>query len=132
LTRGTNPSPKLIPWFVSDVTPPDFRDTFSALADPFFFPEDVTIAVESGMVNLKEMVSRWTSYLKRGVFSLSVPIDTPIGGSEASKGADFWTSAKPYWNMETEAPGVFETLRKSGLVIFKVCLIFLLHFDPSE
>ncbi|KIM37931.1 hypothetical protein M413DRAFT_448192 [Hebeloma cylindrosporum] len=111
--------PKLIPWFVSDVTPPDFRDTFTALADPSFFPEDVTIAVESGMVNLKEMVSRWTSYLEQGVFSLSVPVDTPLGGNEASKPADFWTSSKPYWNMETEAPGAFETLRTSGLVIFK-------------
>lgn len=78
------------------------------------------------------MVSRWTSYLERGVFTLSVPIDAPLGGNEASNGANFWTSSKPYWNMKTEAPGVFETLRKSGLVIFKVCLIFLLHFDLSE
>lgn len=78
------------------------------------------------------MVSRWASYLERGVFTLSVPMDTPLGGNEASNGADFWTSSKPYWNMETEAPRVFETLRKSGLVIFKVCLIFLLLFDPSE
>ena len=59
-------------------------------------------------------------------------MDTPLGGSETSESADFWTSSKPYWNMETVAPGVFETLRKSGLVIFKVFLIFLLHFDPSE
>ena len=124
LTYGTHLSPKLIPWFVSDVTPPDFRDAFSVLVDPSFFPEDVTTVAESGFVNLKEMVSRWTLYLERGVFSLSVPVDTPLGGSEASKDANFWTSSKPYWNMETEAPGAFKTLRKSGLVIFKVCVIF--------
>jgi hypothetical protein len=114
------PSPKLIPWFVSDVTPPDFKDSFSILANPFFFPKDVTTAVEGGQANLNEMVSRWTSYLERGVFSLSVPLETPLGGSEASKGADFWTSSKPYWNMEVEAPETFEALSGSGLVIFKV------------
>ena len=70
--------------------------------------------------NLDEMVSRWTSYLERGVFSLSVPLDTPLGGGEASKGADFWTNSKPYWNMEIEGPETFETLSRSGLVIFKV------------
>jgi hypothetical protein len=110
--------PKLIPWFVSDVTPPDFKDIFSILADPSF-PEDVTITVEGGQANLHEMVSRWKSYLKRGVFSLSVPLDTPLGGCEASKIADFWTSPKPYWNMEIEAPETFEALNESGLVIFK-------------
>jgi len=88
--------------------------------EPSFFPEEVTNAVDGGTAHLKELILRWISYLERGVFRLSVSVDTPLGGSETSKIADFWTSSKPYWNMETEAPGTFETLRESGLVIFKV------------
>jgi len=72
------------------------------------------------------MVSRWTSYLERGVFSLSVPLDTPLGGHEASNIADFWTSPKPYWNMEIEAPETFGALSGSGLVIFKVYILRVL------
>lgn len=33
--------------------------------------------------------------------------------------ADFWTSPWPYWNLKERASGVFESLKDSGLVIFK-------------
>jgi hypothetical protein len=66
------------------------------------------------------MVTRWKLYLEQGVFALSVPIDTPLGGNEESRNAEFWTTAKPYWNMEVEAPETYAHLAKSDLVIFKV------------
>ena len=39
-------SPKLIPWFVSDVTPPDFKSTITSLLSPTFFPEESTPEVD--------------------------------------------------------------------------------------
>lgn len=62
-------SPKLIPWFVSDVTPPDFASSIPTL-------------LSSAEGNLKEMVERWQSYISSGVFSLSVPQDVPLGYSD--------------------------------------------------
>lgn len=97
MTRATR-SPKLLPWFVSDVTPPDFKSAISSLLSPAFFPsesEAQTTAHEQSegaiptpselpesRVHLKEMVTRWAGYLENGVFALSVPIDTPLGASE--------------------------------------------------
>ncbi|KAF8961610.1 hypothetical protein BDZ97DRAFT_1664024 [Flammula alnicola] len=114
--------PKLIPWFVSDVTPPDFKDTFAALAESSFFPVEATDGPESRvqLENLSQMVSRWRSYLDKGIFCLSVPVDTPLGGDSASKSAEFWTTPRPYWDMETDAPLTFGMLKESGLVVFKV------------
>lgn len=84
------PSPKLIPWFVSDVTPPDFATTAPSLHSESFFPEpkaDTTTqdAAAAALPNadahqhLKTMVARWQSYLDSGVFSLSVPVETKLG-----------------------------------------------------
>ncbi|KAF7304939.1 hypothetical protein MKEN_01208200 [Mycena kentingensis (nom. inval.)] len=107
--------PKLIPWFVSDVTPPDFSSTISSLLRPEFLslePEE--------QARLGSLVKRWDRYVQDGVFSLSVPLDTPLGGgSAATEQARFWTEPAPYWNMETLAPGLWQTLKGSDLVIFK-------------
>lgn len=64
---------------------------------------------------------RWTKYLETGVFSLSVPVDTPLGGNgtNQSKRAEFWTMFNPYWDLEIEAPETFKSLKQSALVIFK-------------
>jgi hypothetical protein len=105
---------------VSDVTPPDFKETFSLLLDAAFFGDAAPQGAEAE--HLSQMVTRWKRYLAEGVFALSVPVDTPLGGSSASRHAEFWTTSKPYWNMATEAPETFATLQKSDLVIFKVCL----------
>ena len=113
-------SPKLIPWFVSDVTPPDFKETFEILSDPSFFPDNVVNENRTGAEHLYEMVSRWRSYLDKGVFSLSTPVETPLGGDASSDHAHFWTTPRPYWNMQTEAVDTFSQLEKSDLVIFKV------------
>ena len=114
-------SPKLIPWFVSDVTPVDFKDTFKVLRDPTFFPAEIGSKIEHK--HLDYMVSRWNSYLEKGIFSLSIPQETPLGGGTFNaKVAEYWTTARPYWDMETEAPELFASLKDSGLVIFKVSL----------
>jgi len=116
--------PKLIPWFVSDVTPPDFKATFTTLADVTFFPLGVASELQPDNEHLQEMVSRWKRYLDTGVFSLSVPLETPLGGTTQSRPAEFWTTPRPYWDMETEAPETFSKLKDSGLIIFKGDLNF--------
>ena len=118
-------SPKLIPWFVSDVTPVDFKDTFKVLRDPTFFPLEIGSEIEHK--HLDYMISRWNSYLEKGIFSLSVPNETPLGGGTLNtKVAEFWTTGRPYWDMETEAPELYTSLKGSGLVIFKASFIFML------
>ncbi|GJE89042.1 protein-glutamate O-methyltransferase family protein [Phanerochaete sordida] len=115
--------PKLIPWFVSDVTPPDFASTTPALLSESFFPahqhDAAAGAAPSGdaHAHLRTMVARWQAYLASGVFQLSVPLDTKLGA--ANPRGDFWTGPWPYWNVRELAPGVWEELRKSSLVIFK-------------
>ncbi|KAI1790587.1 hypothetical protein LXA43DRAFT_1015926 [Ganoderma leucocontextum] len=121
--------PKLIPWFVSDVTPPDFKSTTASLLSPTFFPEDATpesapanSASQESRGRLYTMVKRWESYIESGVFSLSVPRDYPLGASDAK--TNFWTSPFPYWNMKELAPELHADLRDSSLVIFKGDLNF--------
>ncbi|KAM5532692.1 hypothetical protein V8D89_013661 [Ganoderma adspersum] len=121
--------PKLIPWFVSDVTPPDFKSTTASLLSPTFFPEEATpdgtpeaSASRESREHLYAMVKRWESYIESGVFSLSVPREYPLGASDAK--ANFWTSPFPYWNMKELAPELHAHLSESNLVIFKGDLNF--------
>ncbi|KAJ7147366.1 DUF89 domain-containing protein [Mycena filopes] len=111
--------PKLIPWFVSDVTPADFAETITSLLDPAFLPAlaDTDVNPE----HLRNMVDRWARYVDEGVFKLSVPATTPLGGGGAadSELAEFWTSPAPYWDLQVQAPKLWETLKSSNLVIFK-------------
>jgi hypothetical protein len=113
-------SGKLIPWFVSDVTPPDWRETFEVLLDSGFFPNDSNT---ENIDHLLYMAKRWKGYVTDGTFQLSVPVDTPLGGpgdSEFVKASSFWTTPFPYWNMKVIAPTLWNHLAESGLVIFKV------------
>ena len=67
------------------------------------------------------MATRWANYIADGTFSLSVPKDTPLGGKDG-KGrlAEFWTTPYPYWNMRERDEELWNDLRNSSLVIFKV------------
>jgi hypothetical protein len=97
---------------VSDVTPPDF----AALLDLSALPRG------PAPEHLERAIARWNGYLADGTFALSVARDAPIGASDEA--FNFWTSPWPYWDMQTHALGVWNTLRDSGLVIFKVKLFF--------
>jgi len=109
--------PKLIPWFVSDVTPGDFTDTIRSLLDPEFLPPPAGMDFE----HLRTMIKRWEKYVDEGIFALSVPAATPLGGGSdgAAQLAEFWTSPAPYWDMRIHAPSLWKGLKASDLVIFK-------------
>ncbi|KAL0060542.1 Hairy/enhancer-of-split with YRPW motif protein 2 [Marasmius tenuissimus] len=109
---------KLIPWFVSDVTPLDFKYTIEALLDSSYFTSGSSS--EEDKSHLQEIATRISRYVEEGIFVFSVPADTPLGGSGAgSKLGEFWTNPLPYWDMERECPDLWNDLRNSGLVIFK-------------
>jgi len=103
------------------VTPPDFEAMLASLKNaPDFFAINSPLSAES-YEHLSTMVSRWQKYLDQGVFSLSVPFETPLGGGgiPQTENALYWTSSQPYWNMEYDAPNLFKDLSESQLVIFK-------------
>ena len=67
------------------------------------------------------MTTRWTGYIVDGTFSLSVPKDTPLGGKGGKgRSAEFWTTPYPYWDMQERDRELWDDLRNSSLVIFKV------------
>jgi damage-control phosphatase, subfamily III len=101
---------------VSDVTPPDFKQTISNLSDPAFLESSPSAEQQA---NLNELVGRLKQHVEDGTFSMSVPSHTPLGGGGDGKGAAFWTAPVPYWDMETYDKELWESLRKSSLVIFK-------------
>ncbi|KAJ8703058.1 Hairy/enhancer-of-split with YRPW motif protein 2 [Pleurotus ostreatus] len=83
MSNGNYPGPNLIPWFVSDVTPPDFSVTISSLLDPSFFPPPATAdeTVDPSLPSdLFRMVSRWRKYVDDGM-KLSILLDTSLGVS---------------------------------------------------
>ncbi|KAF7784879.1 hypothetical protein Agabi119p4_1044 [Agaricus bisporus var. burnettii] len=110
-------SPKMIPWFISDATPFDFKRFYSLLNQEFFESVDIGDSPDC-WEHLSVMVERWKGYVEKGVFKLSVPDGSPLGGDTRGR-ADFWTSPYPYWDMKNLAPPLYENLRSSDLVIFK-------------
>ncbi|KAF9074499.1 hypothetical protein BDP27DRAFT_1317209 [Rhodocollybia butyracea] len=112
--------PKLIPWFVSDVTPPDFDETIRSLLDFSSFSSAPPPSAEQHQ-HLQKLAERMKQYLSEGTFSLSVPKETALsGGSGGSQSmAGFWTTPVPYWDMEPHDPKLYEFLKSSDLVIFK-------------
>lgn len=84
---------KTIPWFVSDVTPEDFRWTLDALK----------LAVKA---TLRDLGSRLSNYMETGHFELI-------------EDEHFWTSPYDYSQMESVKPSVYQSLQQAHLVIFK-------------
>ena len=119
MTATDKYSPKLIPWFVSDVTPPDFKSTLDSL-DTSFFSSPTTSDYPAGC--LERLVARWRKYVDDGTFALSVPMHTTFDGSHTAEQslAEFWTTPWPYWDMKIRAADLWECLTGSELVIFKV------------
>ncbi|KDQ17073.1 hypothetical protein BOTBODRAFT_30461, partial [Botryobasidium botryosum FD-172 SS1] len=101
---------KLIPWFVSDVTPPDFRSLFdNLLTSPSTFFTSPSPPSEAQEKRLREMALRWKSYVDSGVFTLA----------RVEQGGEFWVSPGSYWELGTTQKRVLGILKESDLVIFK-------------
>lgn len=102
------------------MTPPDFGATLAALADGALFAEAESVS-PAQLANVRALGARWTALHAQGVFALSVDAGTPLGGGTSGAGAPaaFWTTARPYWDMRTEAPETFGLLAASDLVVFK-------------
>lgn len=109
----------MIPWFVSDVTPPDFKQVFESLLDPGFFGSIAGDTGSESWQHLTTMVHRWKGYVDKGVFALSVSHELRLG-EDTNGMADFWTLPYPYWDMKDLTPALFQHLSSSDLVIFKV------------
>ncbi len=125
-------SPKLIPWFVSDVLPGDFeyvlattrlchssltdRWAIDSLLDPAFFSAHANVS-DQDTHELSALSRRWRSHVASGVFRLSVPTSTPIGTDAPA--ANFWTTQYAYADLPALDPVLLAELQKSDLVIFK-------------
>lgn len=104
--------PKRLPWFVSDVTPKDFSDLLSSMADPQAF---YTAADDSGktypplsdeeVANVDFLFKQWAEFHQDGRLIV--------------RPHPFWTTQGCYWRMPHIAPELFEDLKESELVLFK-------------
>lgn len=104
--------PKSLPWFVSDVTPKDFSDLLSSMADPQAF---YTAADDSGktypplsdeeVANVDFLFRQWAHFHQDGKLIV--------------RPHPFWTTQGCYWRMPHLAPELFEDLKESELVLFK-------------
>jgi hypothetical protein len=71
------------------------------------------------------MIRRWEKYVDGDIFALSVPATTPLGGGSDGAARScpvgrIWTSPAPNLDMEVHASSLWNTLRTSAFVIFKV------------
>ncbi|KAI8979139.1 DUF89 domain-containing protein [Mycotypha africana] len=94
---------KEMPWFVSDVMPKDMPLMFQCCLDEDFFAEENK--TEADRRALMIMVKRWQQYVQDGVLEC--------------RSHDFWTYGLSYWYMKSEAPDLFEDMKKAKLVLYK-------------
>ena len=107
--------PKSMPWFVSDVTPPDFASLLNALAEPdeFFSKHKDSKQAETHHEPLNEeqredvsfMFNHWAGLHGEGKLGL--------------RGNGFWTTQGSFWRIPTQEQALWEDLKESELVIFK-------------
>ncbi|KAI7906261.1 uncharacterized protein BX663DRAFT_428993 [Cokeromyces recurvatus] len=93
---------KTIPWFVSDVMPKDIPLLFKCCFDRHFFPHSRS---QDDVELLEKMIKRWQGYYESG--QLKVRSD------------DFWCSGLSYWYMKSDAPLLFEDMKKADVVLYK-------------
>ena len=55
--------------------------------------------------------------------------DTKLG--KPNKMYDFWTAPWPFWDLKDKAPELYESLKKSDLVVFKVRSGYVPHISPD-
>ena len=104
--------PKSIPWFVSDVTPPDFADLIDALRDAQNFytaPDEPgrehTPLSEKELDEVNFLFKQWSELHQDGKLII--------------RPHAFWTGAGSYWRMPHLAPDLLEDLKESELVLLK-------------
>ncbi|KAG8842405.1 hypothetical protein FRC20_004424, partial [Serendipita sp. 405] len=102
--------PKALPWFVSDVTPPDFSQTISILQNANEWSSGDES--EDARSALGKVASRFQERMTDGTFELSVPLSTKLGEPVPGSGYEFWTSPSAYYYMQDEAPDLLHTLSK--------------------
>ena len=87
--------PKSMPWFVSDVTPIDFKSTLEYLS--------------SSTPAVANLSKKWVSYLAKQKIVLV----------EDKELLQFWTLPDPYYKLSSVSPKLHEFLSQSHLIIFK-------------
>lgn len=104
--------PKVIPWFVSDVTPRDFAHLLNALADPQAFytaPDDSgrehEPLSETELANTQFLFEQWSHFHAEGKLIV--------------RPHRFWTGPGSFWRLPNLAPDLYEDLKQSELVLFK-------------
>ncbi|KAI6858157.1 DUF89-domain-containing protein [Hortaea werneckii] len=111
--------PKNIPWFVSDVTPPDFGSLLNNLyaAKAFYETPSATEKLSHGdsfrPAPLSEQETKDLEVLFNDWSTLHA------GGKILLRPHPFWTEAGSYWRLPTTAPSLYSDLQGSELVIFK-------------
>ncbi|CAH2061747.1 unnamed protein product, partial [Iphiclides podalirius] len=111
---------KKIPWFVSDVTPADFKYTIDSCKNANYKkelpPEPKPEATEGETTesppprvlnadSLKELGEVWSKYVEEGTFIVLCD--------------DFWTSPHVYRDMRRIAPGLYRDLQFAVAALFK-------------
>ncbi|KAK2744976.1 hypothetical protein FQN57_004106 [Myotisia sp. PD_48] len=121
--------PKNFPWFVSDVIPKDFGDLISLLSDPQSFftgsgndSNNNQSLSDKEIADVKFLFEQWSTFHSEGQLII--------------RPNAFWTTASSYWRLPHEAPGLFEDLKESELVVFKGDLNYRkltadVHWDPT-
>jgi hypothetical protein len=96
--------PKCFPWFVSDVTPPDFLHLLNALndGDTFF---GTALKTPDERAKIAFLFDTWSTLHAEGKLIL--------------RPSPFWTEGGSFWRLPATAPALFEDLQQSELVLFK-------------
>ena len=115
--------PKSIPWFVSDVTPPDFAALLNALADPQTFFSSPSPDSDSGDGKGEEgkaSAARLTEQEESDVKFLFGHLAELHGeGKMVMRASEAWTGPGSFWRLKAEEERLCEDLRGSEMVVYK-------------